>query len=57
MQLSKEEVANKIIEIPATIEKLKAEYNQLLGYNQALNEMEEAKKSKDVKKNDAKANN
>jgi hypothetical protein len=57
MQLSKEEVASKIIEIPATIEKLKAEYNQLLGYNQALNEMEEAKKSKDIKKNDAKANN
>jgi hypothetical protein len=57
MQLSKEEVEKRVKEIPNMIENLKAELNQLLGYKLALDEMEAKDKSKEVKKNDAKANN
>ena len=55
MHYSKEEVAKRIGEIPIMIEQLKAEHNQLLGYQAALTQMEETEKPKEKKKDDAKA--
>lgn len=57
MQLSKEEVVKRISEIPVMIEQLKAEHNQLIGYQTALTQMEEAEKPKEKKKDDSKATN
>ena len=57
MKFSMEEVQKRIDEIPKMIQGLQNELNQLLGYQSALIEMNEADKAKETKKNDAKATN
>jgi len=57
MKFSSEEVERRIKDIPVLIDSLKNELNQLIGYQTALNEMKEADKPKEAKKNDAKATN
>tara|TARA_R100000808_G_C2142827_1_gene150598 strand:- start:2022 stop:2195 length:174 start_codon:yes stop_codon:yes gene_type:complete len=57
MKFSVEELDRRINEIPTIIESLKNELNQLVGYKTALVEMEDDKKPKEKKKDDAKAVN
>ena len=57
MKFSVEELDKRINEIPTIIESLKNELNQLVGYKTALLEMEDDKKPKEKKKDDAKAVN
>jgi hypothetical protein len=40
------DIEKRLLEIPSILEKLKAEYNQLLGYQQALLDTKEKKKDK-----------
>ena len=43
-------IDERLKEIPTILENLKAEYNQVLGYKQALKEIEESKSKKGNKK-------
>jgi|TARA_R100001530_G_scaffold5966_2_gene7179 prefoldin subunit 5 len=45
-----EDINKRIEEIPQLIDKLTKEYNQLLGYKQALLDMEEKKEPSEKKK-------
>jgi hypothetical protein len=45
-----EEIEKRIQEIPVLLEQLKSEHNQLLGYRQALLDIEEKKKESKINK-------
>jgi len=45
-----EDIEKRLKEIPVILEQLKAEQNQLLGYKQALLDIEEKKEVKDSEK-------
>tara|TARA_Y100000310_G_scaffold264648_1_gene275342 strand:+ start:361 stop:507 length:147 start_codon:yes stop_codon:yes gene_type:complete len=45
-----EKIEKRLQEIPALIEQLRAEHNQLLGYRQALADIEDKTKDKKGKK-------
>ena len=45
-----EDIEKRLQEIPVILEQLKAEQNQLLGYKQALLDIEEKKEVKDSEK-------
>ena len=54
MQITKKELAERIAVIPGQIENLKAQYNQYLGYQQALDEVEEDVMKEPLKEKKAK---